>query len=74
MVSVALVVSLICWPFEWKSLVFAHDFRIYYILNRVLMAAFALFILLVWLFFRNYPSAVVPTSFGIRTLRYRTLP
>jgi len=60
LVAAALVASLIFWPFEWKSLVFAHDFRIYYILNRVLMAAFGLFILFVWLFFRNYPTPVSP--------------
>ncbi len=60
LISVAVMASLILWPFEWKALVFDHDFRIYLILNRVLMAALALFTLLVWLFFRNYPEAVAP--------------
>lgn len=60
LVAVALLVSLICWPFEWRALVFTHDFRIYYIVNRVLMATFTIFTLLVWLFFRNYPAAVAP--------------
>jgi hypothetical protein len=60
LVSVALLVSLISWPFEWKALVLAHDVRISYILNRVLLGTLALFTLLVWLFFRNYPAAVAP--------------
>lgn len=59
-VSIALLVSLILFPFEWKALFFAHDFRIYYILTRVLMATLALFTFMVWLFFRNYPAAVAP--------------
>jgi hypothetical protein len=60
LVAIALMVSLICWPFEWKALVVAHDFRIYFILNRVLLATLALFMFLVWLFFRNYPAPVAP--------------
>jgi hypothetical protein len=60
LITVALLVSLICWPFEWKALVFAHDVRIYFILNRVLMATLALFIVSIWLFFRGYPAAVAP--------------
>jgi hypothetical protein len=62
LVTVALLVSMIGWTFEWRALVFAHDFRIYYILNRVLMATLAVFTLLVWLFFRNYPAAVAPNA------------
>jgi len=57
---IALSVSLISWPVEWKALVFAHDFRIYYFLTRVLMGTLALFTLSVWLFFRNYPAPVAP--------------
>jgi hypothetical protein len=60
LISIALIVSLIFFPLEWKALFFAHDFRIYYIFTRVLMATLALFMLLVWLFFRNYPEAVAP--------------
>jgi hypothetical protein len=62
LITAALLISLIGWSFEWKALVFAHDFRIYYILNRVLMATLALFTLLMWLFFRNYPAAVAPNA------------
>jgi len=60
LILVALMLSLVAWPLEWKSLVIAHDFRIYYILNRVLMATLALFTFSVWLFFRNYPVPVAP--------------
>jgi hypothetical protein len=60
LIAVALLVSLIWWPYEWKALVTAGNFRIYYILNRVLIAALALFTVLVWLFFRNYPTGVAP--------------
>lgn len=63
LISIALVFSLIWWPFEWKALVFDHDFRIYYILNRVFLATQALFVLSVWLFFRNYPAPVAPNVF-----------
>jgi hypothetical protein len=83
LISIALLVSLILFPFEWKALFFAHDFRIYYILTRVLMTTLALFTLLVWLFFRNYPAAVAPnvvrhtritaTFFAVNALSYLAL-
>jgi hypothetical protein len=60
LISAALVISLVSWPLEWKALVVAHDVRIYFILNRVLMVALALFIVSIWLFFRNYPAPVAP--------------
>jgi len=60
LIAVALLVSLAAWPFEWKALVSKGDFRIYYIIHRVLMATFAVFTFLVWLFFRNYPTPVAP--------------
>ncbi len=59
-IVVALLVSLAAWPYEWKALVLRHDFRIYYIISRVIMATLALFTLMVWLFFRNYPTPVAP--------------
>jgi hypothetical protein len=55
----ALLVSLICWPFEWRSLAFDHDLRTYYILNRVIWTVLALFTLSAWLFLRNQ-GAVAP--------------
>jgi hypothetical protein len=60
LVIVALSVSVAWWPIEWKSLLFDHDLRIYYFLSRFVWATLALFTLLIWLFFRNYPAAVAP--------------
>jgi len=54
------LVSVMGWPFEWKALVFEHDFRIYFILTRIFWATLALFTVGVWLFFRNYPTPVRP--------------
>lgn len=58
LVSTALLVSLIGWPYEWRALVTTGDNRIYLILNRILFATLALFTVLVWLFFQNYPTPV----------------
>jgi hypothetical protein len=60
LIFIALLISLISWPIEWKALVLYHDTRIYYMLTRVFMATLALFTLSVWLFFRNYPAPVPP--------------
>jgi len=60
LLTLALLISMACWPVEWKALVFAQSFRIYYILNRVVWGTLALFVIGVWLFFRNYPVATAP--------------
>jgi hypothetical protein len=60
LILVAVLISLVWCPFEWKSLVFDDALRIYYILDRVVSLALAVFMLSVWLFFRNYPAAVAP--------------
>ncbi len=57
---VALVVSVALWHVEWEALVFRQNFRIYYILNRVVWGTLGLFVLGTWLFFRNYPVAIPP--------------
>jgi hypothetical protein len=59
----ALLVSVACWHAEWAALVFAHNFRIYYLLNRVVFGALALFTVGTWLFFRSYPVAIAPNVF-----------
>jgi hypothetical protein len=56
----ALLVSVACWRIEWHALVFASNFRIYYILNRIVLGTLALFVLGTWIFFRNYPVAIAP--------------
>lgn len=56
----AILLSIAFWPVEWKALVFAQNFRIFYILNRVVFAALALFVVGTWCFFRNYPVAIAP--------------
>jgi hypothetical protein len=56
----ALGISFAFWPVEWKALVFAHSFRIYYFLNRIVWVALALFVIGTWRFFRNYPVAIAP--------------
>jgi hypothetical protein len=58
LMAAALVISVTMAPIEWRTPGFGQVFRVYYILNRVLMAALALFTLLLWLFFRNYPVPV----------------
>lgn len=54
----SLLVSAALWQAEWKALVFARDFRIYYILNRIIFGALALFVVGMWWFFRRHPVAV----------------
>jgi hypothetical protein len=83
LIFVALLASLVLYAFEWKALFFDRDFRIYYILTRIVMATLALFIFLVWLFFRNYHAAVAPnvlrhtrttvTYFAVNALSYLML-
>jgi hypothetical protein len=60
LLGIALVVSVCIWRVEWEALVFRANFRIYYILNRVVYGTLGLFVLGTWLFFRNYPVAIAP--------------
>jgi hypothetical protein len=45
---------------EWTSLDFVSDFRIYFILHRIFYTVLGLFLLGMWLFFRNFPVAIAP--------------
>jgi hypothetical protein len=56
----ALLISVAFWRVEWERLVFEGNFRIYYVLDRIVLATLALFVVLTWLFFRNYPVAIAP--------------
>jgi hypothetical protein len=56
----AVLVSMTFYHAEWEALVFAGNFKIYYILNRIVWVTLALFVLGTWLFFRNYPVAIAP--------------
>jgi hypothetical protein len=60
LLAVGLAISMAFWPMEWKALVFAQNFRVYYILDRVVWVTLALFVLGMWLFFRNYPVVIAP--------------
>ena len=60
LLTVALLVSVAFWRAEWEALVFAHTFRIYYILNRFVWVTLAVFVVGTWLFFRNYPVSIAP--------------
>jgi hypothetical protein len=56
----ALLISMAFWPTEWEALVFAYNFRIVYVLNRVIWVTLAVFVVGTWLFFRNYPVSIAP--------------
>ena len=58
--SIAILISIAFWHAEWEALIFARDFRIYYILDRMVWVTLALFVVGTWLFFRNYPVAIAP--------------
>lgn len=54
----AVLVSCAVWPAEWSALDFAGNFRIYYILNRVIFGALGLFVLGTWQFFQRHPVPI----------------
>ena len=56
----ALLLSLLFGFAEWKALVFSHDFRVYYMMDRVIWGTLALFVLGIWQFFRKYPVSIAP--------------
>jgi len=58
--GLAVLISLACGSAEWQALSFAHNFRIYYMLDRVVWGTLALFAAGIWLFFRNYPLQIAP--------------
>jgi hypothetical protein len=82
-ISIALLVSVFLSRLEWEKLFFKHDFQIYYVLTRILMATLAIFIVLIWLFFRHFPESVAPNMvlhtritavyFVVNALSYLTL-
>jgi hypothetical protein len=63
LLALALLVSVAFWHAEWEALVFAQNFRIYYILTRMIWVTLALFVSGTWLFFRNYPVPIAPNVF-----------
>jgi hypothetical protein len=58
LLAASILVSAAIWQPEWKALDFARNFRIYYILNRVIFGALALFVVGMWWFFRRHPVAI----------------
>jgi hypothetical protein len=60
LLAIALLLSVAFWHAEWQALDFRQNFRIYYILNRMVMLSLALFVVGTWMFFRNYPVAIAP--------------
>lgn len=57
LLAASILLSAALWHSEWKALDFARNFRIYYILNRVIFGALALFVVGMWWFFRRHPVA-----------------
>jgi hypothetical protein len=60
LLAIALLLSVAFWRVEWQALDFAHEFKFYYILNRVIWGTLALFVLGTWLFFRSYDLPIAP--------------
>lgn len=56
--SVAL--SSVTYSQEWKALDFVTDFRIYFILHRLVFTVLGMFVAGMWLFFRCFPVAMPP--------------
>jgi len=56
----SVLISLATWRVEWEKLIFAHNFRIYYIQERIVWGTLSIFVFGTWLFFRNYPVAIPP--------------
>jgi len=56
----SVLISVATWRVEWEKLIFAHNFRIYYIQERIVWGTLAFFVMGTWLFFRNYPVTIAP--------------